>query len=145
MLLTLAASLLGQAGDPQAAQEQQRLEGTWKVYRVVESGVQPEGDKKKLLDTMEMVFKGTACTVHVGGQQVAVSSYAVRPAAAPAEMDLTVERDGQKVTMPAIYRVKDGFMQLCHPEMPGGTRPKEFASTAESKTVLMTLQLKPAQ
>jgi hypothetical protein len=53
-------------------------------------------------------------------------------------MDIRYEKDGNPITIPAIYELTGDDLKLCHPSAEGGARPSAIEATA--KTVLMTLK-----
>jgi uncharacterized protein (TIGR03067 family) len=138
LLLFFAAtySAVDDKDDP-IKREQAKLEGTWSFVEIT------GGSKKIAADDLKdrrMVFKGNTVAMTAKGEVYAKGTYTVDPKKSPATMttEITVVKEADKFTIPAIYELKDDSLKLCEPQGPDGPRPKEFEAT--ENTVLATLK-----
>ena len=116
-----------------ATGDREKIQGVW-----LAAGITDRGEKSPLAEEMRMEFKGDQITVTVKDVAPVTGTFTVDPGKAPATMDITIERDGKKVVIPAIFEVTGDDLKLCHPAGESGGRPKVFEATA--KTVLATFK-----
>src|SRR5207248_8856589 len=113
--LTLVAALLSGA-DPT------KLQGVW-VYTEYTVGGEKIDPKQSQLE-----FKGDKFTCTAKGEEAVTGTYTIDREKSPATMNLTIEREGNKITVPAIYEFKGDVLKLCYPtgNSVSGERPKRF-------------------
>ena len=115
-----------------AADEWKKLAGTWKVEKATFNG-----------DDSTALFNGTVLTLEDGKFKVAfagmndVGTLTLDPDKKPKQMTI-VGTDGPSKgkTMPAIYEIDGDMLKVCY-ALDGKEAPKEFKSTAETKTLLV--------
>jgi uncharacterized protein (TIGR03067 family) len=116
-----------------AADEWKKLAGTWKVDAATVNG-----------DDSTALFKDTVLTLEEGKYKVTfaktndVGTITLDPAKNPKQMTIMgTDGPSKGKTLPAIYEVDGDTLKVCY-ATEGKDPPKEFKSTAESKTLLVT-------
>ena len=116
-----------------AADDWKKLAGTWKVEAATFNG-----------DDATAAFKEAVLTVEEGKYKVDfagmtdVGTLKIHPAKKPKLMTI-IGTDGpnKDKTVPAIYEIDGDTLKVCY-TLDGKEAPKEFKSTAETKTLLVT-------
>jgi uncharacterized protein (TIGR03067 family) len=115
------------------ADEWKKLAGTWKVDMATFNG-----------DDSTALFKDTVLTLEEGKYKVAfakmndVGTITLDPDKKPKQMTITgTDGPSKGKTLPAIYEVDGDTLKVCY-ATEGKDPPKEFKSTAENKTLLVT-------
>jgi len=131
------AGTLCAAGDKGTAGKRERvkLQGVWAVTELTEAN-KKASDKKA--QSLRIEFQGEASIIISHGKAALKGTYTVDREKSPATMDITYEKDGKTVTIPALYELKGDDLKLCHPSAEGGSRPNAIEATAN--TVLLTLK-----
>ena len=62
----------------------------------------------------------------------------IDPSKSPATLDVSIEHDGNKITVQALYEVKGDVLRICHAVDLSAARPDAIAATAN--TALVTLK-----
>jgi uncharacterized protein (TIGR03067 family) len=146
-LLGVVAGLWA-AGGLAAGQEKKdapKLDGTYLIV-----GLEAGGEKfpAELFDkapeaTRTIVIKGDKLIAKKDGKEEAIT-FKTDTSKTPAHINATETKpDGKTETSYGIYKLENGVLTICMVE--GGKeadRPKEFKTTKESKTILMTLKKK---
>jgi uncharacterized protein (TIGR03067 family) len=130
LVAVVAGAFLAVGGDT-AKPDKEKLQGVWVTTEITSGG------KKADLE-VRMEFKGDKVTMTRKGQPGISGTYTIDPDKSPATMDITLEKEGKKQAIPAIYELKGDELKLCHPFGEGGARPTTFE--ASTKTVLATLK-----
>src|SRR5262245_404874 len=138
LLCCLTASAI--AGDDDAARkDRERLQGSWNVLRMVESGreLPPAGAQALLVSV-----KGDKLTVMRDGKSVAAFEFKLDPRRTPPAVDFK-HLDGplKDRTMKGIYHIDKDGLTLCIDEE-GRERPDEFASPSKTNRTLIVLRAK---
>jgi uncharacterized protein (TIGR03067 family) len=129
--------LLACEASSQDADQQAKLEGTW---RFVESSADAS-QKKEKRPSMRVVFKGnTISFIGEGKGQRTDGTYTIDPGSSPKTMDITTDQGGKKVLTLAIYELDGDSLKLCHYLGPKAARdrPKQFL--ADKETVVGALK-----
>ena len=138
LILIGAGTLFATGGDGDAVKrEKRKLQGVWSVTELTEAGEKAPAEKAQSLC---LEFKGEAITITIKGKAAVKGTFTVDPEKSPATMNISFEKDGKTVTIPAIYELKGDDFKLCHPQSESGTKPSAIEAT--SNTVLMTLKRK---
>lgn len=117
------------------ADEWKQLSGTWKVAAATFNG----DDATDLFKQAVLTIEKGKYTVDFGGMTDA-GTLTVEPGKKPKQMRITgVEGPNKDKTMPAIYEINGDTLKVCY-TIDGKEPPKEFKSTAENKTLLVTYQ-----
>jgi uncharacterized protein (TIGR03067 family) len=128
-LVLLAASTALQAGG--AKSDVKKIMGTWSMVSGVKSGEDAPDDLKR---EFRLIFAAEGkLTVKLEGKDLE-GTYKLDQAKKPKQVDFTV--DGKD--MPGIYALDGDKLKICVSEE--DNRPKEFASEAGSKTILLVLK-----
>src|SRR5262249_24121510 len=109
--------------------EQEKLEGTWSLVKIT-------GGKSKNKDKeAKLTFKGNKHAIKKEGDKAEEATYSVDPTKKPKEMNLHVEKDGEKLTLKAIYELDGGTLKICLFEghkKAMEDRPKELVANEET-------------
>jgi uncharacterized protein (TIGR03067 family) len=129
VVLLLAASTALRAGGEKG--DEKKVLGTWAMVSGVKSGEDAPDDLKR---EFRLIFAAEGkLTVKLEGKDLE-GTYKLNGAKKPKEVDFTV--DGKD--MPGIYALDGDNLKICVGEE--DNRPKEFASEAGSKTILLVLK-----
>ena len=113
------------------------LQGTWQGVEVWDAGKKRASEPAKLLT---IKFQDDRFEVRYDSEKMLLGRFSVDHGKAPARLTLNaVAQDGEPSTIPAIYRIEDGKLSLCHPNNKGGERPSEFKP---SKDVVLAILAK---
>ncbi|MBI1916015.1 MAG: TIGR03067 domain-containing protein [Planctomycetes bacterium] len=128
--LTLVVALLLGA-DPT-----KKPQGVW-VYTEYTVGGEKIDPKQSQLE-----FKGDKFTYTAKGEDTVTGTYTIDREKSPATMDLTIEREGEKITLSAIYELTGDVLKLCYPtrNSVSGGRPKKFEATAHTVLAIFKRQ-----
>jgi uncharacterized protein (TIGR03067 family) len=133
LALSIAVAACPRAHADATADDWKKLAGTWKVDAATFNG-----------DDATALFKEAVLTIEEGKYKVAfggmndVGTLALDPAKKPKEMTITgTDGPSKGKTMPAIYEIDGDTLKVCY-AIEGKDAPKEFKSTAENKTLLVT-------
>lgn len=132
----MAAFLSADASDDPVKRDKNKLKGRWVATEVVAGG-------KKQDVEIRFDFDGDKVTMTVKGKPAESNTFSIDPAKAPANIDFVIERQGNKITLPALYQLKDDQFTICHPFTESGDRPMTLEATA--KTVLITFRRQNSQ
>jgi uncharacterized protein (TIGR03067 family) len=130
ILLIAAAIVFPPAGDA-VKDAKAKLKGGWTSTEIVKGG-----DKSDM--TVNLKFDGDKVKVAIGGEDPIEAEYAIDPSKTPATLDVSLEHDGNKITVKALYEVKGDVLRICHSvEVAGGERPTAIESTANTTVVTL--------
>ena len=125
-LVLLAVVGIVHAEEPQ---EKEKLQGVWVSTEVLSGG------KKQEIE-VTLKFVDDTVTITTKGRPAEKCTYSIAAENSPAHMDIMMERRGNKVTLPAIYEIKNVQLRICHAVRPSGARPKSL--TGDADTVLFS-------
>ena len=132
--LCLAIVLTAETAHSGDKKEQEKFEGTWSLVEVT-GGKSPKKKKEA-----KFTFKGNKVAIKEG-DKAEEATYSVDPTKKPKEMNLHVEKDGEKLTLKAIYKLDGDTLKIClfegHKKAMEG-RPKELV--ANDDTILAVLK-----
>jgi len=113
LILVAAGTLFaaGGTGTP-GKQKREKLQGVWAVTELTEAN-KKASDKKA--QSVRIEFKGEGSIIIRHGKAAIKGTYMVDRQKSPATMDITYEKDGKTVTIPALYELKGDDLKLCHP------------------------------
>jgi uncharacterized protein (TIGR03067 family) len=132
--LLLAAGAL-RAGDEK--KEKERLQGAWRGETAVQDGKDDSADAKNHV----LIFDGDNFRVEEKGRVEIRGTFKINPSKKPAEIDLMITEGSESgETAQGIYVIEGDMLRWCTSHPGVGTRPKEFASPAGSKLLLVTLK-----
>ncbi len=129
--LVLLFPLATLADEPKEALK--KMEGKWKIVVAERDGEKLSAEKVKLI---KVTIAGDQMTIKDDKFSDA-ATIKIDPSKKPATIDLQPPMSEKEA--PGIYEWSGEQLKLCW-TMVGGTRPKEFASTAETKTVLFIME-----
>jgi uncharacterized protein (TIGR03067 family) len=137
LVLAVGMLLAAVGGRDVAAQERNRLEGTWAITSVVRNDNPLPEDRLK---DARFVLQGEWFAQEQGDRTLARGTFRLDPGKQPPTIDLTMsEGEDQGKTILGIYQLEDGVLSICGAG-PGGERPTEFAARDGSGHTLMTCQ-----
>jgi len=141
-VVVMIGILLGAGGkDDAVKRERDKLQGIW-VFTELTDGGKKASDQER--DSMRLEFKGDKLTITIKdapkGEGPIVGTYTIDPQKSPATMDITLEANGKKFTVPAIYELKGDSLKLCHAVDEGGARPQAFESTPKNVLAILKRQ-----
>src|SRR5262249_3566898 len=124
---------------------QEKLKGTWKAVTIERGGQSKEDTKDHCL-----AFADGEFTLKRDGELFAKGKYTLDPAKDPKEIDMEITEDrgdgdnnkGKKVL--GIYTVTGDELRWCLAPPGEADRPKEFATQAGTKHMLITLKRQKA-
>jgi uncharacterized protein (TIGR03067 family) len=141
-LVLLVVPFAGEAAPPdpgRVKEEQQRLEGTWKVISG-EAGGMPL--PLEVTRNFKLSFQGSTFITQVGDQK-REGSYTVDPGKSPRTIDITLSSGPDKgKTQLAIYSVLGNTLRICGAE-PGRERPTGFETRDKAGVILLMLRRLP--
>jgi uncharacterized protein (TIGR03067 family) len=129
--LAFCLLLVCEEASSQDADQQAKLEGTW---RFVESSADAK-QKKGKRPSMRVVFRGdTISFVGEGKGQRTDGTYTIDPGSSPKTMDITTDQGGKKVLTLSIYELDGDTLKLCHylGSKAARERPKQFLADKET-------------
>lgn len=149
MALALGLGLCANGEGPteKAQKEMEKLQGTWKLLKVVNNGqavpeteleqyrqVEIVGDKILTIAVNRVVFDNKASI----RREQYVLRFTIDPSQRPAAIE--VRPEDQKTTVPGIYELEKDTLKICINFQEKAQRPKEFASKLESNNILWILE-----
>jgi uncharacterized protein (TIGR03067 family) len=131
MSFLLATTLCALVPLPETPKPKPGIEGTWEIQSIVSLGqaTPVPGDSRVISFRNGKAFKTT------DGQETETSTYSL-DTGNPSTIDVTPMNGGTAAL--GIYTIAGDELRVCFSL--GGERPKEFASTAQSKTILMVFK-----
>jgi uncharacterized protein (TIGR03067 family) len=121
-------------GGDAARKEQERLQGTWKVLKMVDSGRPGPADE---VQKTRLVVAGDKLTVQMDGKPEELATFTLDPGKKPAAIDIRPAKGRELVK--GIYKLEKDQLHICFAK-DGKDRPKEFASTQEARSSLVVLE-----
>lgn len=123
-----------------AKKELEKLQGTWEIIEVVNSGhaIPPER-----LKGGQVEFRGDEMTVRERSDDKDPRKFRVKldPSKNPKALDATPQNGRYKGSVsPGIYKLEDDTLKICSPNDEAKERPKTFKSEEGSLIVLLTLK-----
>lgn len=128
------------------------VQGTWKVTQMVEGGKELPANRIKnlrlVIDEKELVFRDGDEVLEKGtfvlNTKTSPKEWTTTPAETgesenPKEKDEDPKKKKETKPIRAIYKLKEKQLILCIPE-PGAPRPKEFVSREKSALILIVLE-----
>jgi uncharacterized protein (TIGR03067 family) len=110
------------------------IQGSWQMKHMEEEGEKAPPDQVK---DFVFVFDGDKSSMNYQGSVSYEGKFKLDPSATPKQIDIILKEG----TMQGIYKLdKDGLMICAPASKDNKTRPKEFATKAGSKTMLMVLE-----
>jgi uncharacterized protein (TIGR03067 family) len=133
--LAVCLLLLAAETDDKGKKTEDPLLGTWTIESLVVNGKtdpRVKGTSYKFADG-KMTLKGPR------GERA--QAYKLDASQKPGAIDMTAQEGPAKgMSVQGIFEVKGDELKMCFPMMPGGARPKEFASADGSLTILISLK-----
>lgn len=108
-----------------------KLEGTWRQIHAEFDG-DDLTEANRAWRNHWVITNDTVSIYTVGGEHRGQWTYRVDPAKRPAEIDLTCDDSGKKVTFPCIYTLEDGKLTVCLQNFPERGRPKALETKPNS-------------
>jgi uncharacterized protein (TIGR03067 family) len=141
LLAFVALGLLLGADAPKddVKKDKEKLRGTWKAVTVKE-----QGESKEETEDHRLIFSGDQFSIKKGDEILIKGKFKIDSSKKPKEIDMEItearEEKLEGKTALGIYDLDGDTLKWCANE-PGATeRPKEFASEADSKQLLVTLK-----
>jgi RNA polymerase sigma-70 factor (ECF subfamily) len=128
-------------GGKKAANDKDKIVGTWKVENFEEFGTTPDEQKKEAMALMRLVFTVDKLSFKVPGQDdVAEFTYKLDLEKDPRRIELTPTKGPEATkTLLGIYSLEGDNLKLCLSSKEG-ERPTEFKSEKETQTILVELK-----
>jgi uncharacterized protein (TIGR03067 family) len=136
-LLSVLVSTLGLVlGAEDAAQDQQKMQGTWQVVSAAREGKEMPEELRK---TLRFVVKDDTITIkgRQGGEGDK-ATFKLDPGKTPKTIDLLNPQHSQS-PIQGIYEIKGDTLRFCMGR-PGQARPAEFPAKPGNDVRLMVLQ-----
>jgi uncharacterized protein (TIGR03067 family) len=137
LLVGLALAVAAPGPKEAPKKDDPTLVGQWTVETVVKGG-RPSDDKDKD-GGLDFTADGKA-VLKDHGKNVA-GNYTSDAKKDPAELDITLEERGMRITLKGIFKIEKDTLTLCLTFE--GDRPKGFESPDGAPTVLLTLKRAP--
>jgi uncharacterized protein (TIGR03067 family) len=141
ILLLGYALAAGPPPDKSLKTEVERLQGDWKLIRVVMSGHQLTNEELGVADLDHVVFSKDTVSLNKAGEKDCKAKYRLDPGKRPKEIEMIPE-DGpyQGKTTRWIYVLERDSLKLCYDAEQITQRPTGFTSTEDSDRVILFLQ-----
>jgi uncharacterized protein (TIGR03067 family) len=133
-VLALAAWAALAAAPAPEVKDQDRIQGTWKVVRLIVNG---EDLPPEVIGKGQLIFKDDKLTFK-DGDRTKDATFTLDPKKTPPAIDLREPGKDGKV-LRGIYQLDGDDLKICIPFF-GEERPKEFASLTGSRHGLYTLR-----
>jgi len=133
LLLVVAVGLLIAADKPKddtAKKDLEALQGDWTLVSGERNG---EKFPEELLKSLKRTIKGDKATITRDGETIATGTMTLDTSKKLKTIDVKLE--GMDQTIKGIYELEGETFKMCY-AMPGGDRPKEFASKEGSGITL---------
>lgn len=124
-----------------AAKEKENLQATWKAVKM-ERG----GESKDDTDEHRLIFSGDEFTIKRGDKMLIKGKFKIDPAKKPKEIDMDITEDespegkNKGKTAKGIFIVDGDELKWCVTEPGTDDRPKEFATQAGTKQIMITFK-----
>jgi uncharacterized protein (TIGR03067 family) len=133
----MAAVVLGlatyAAGDDTAKTTQEKLQGKWKMVKLVTSGEEQPAQK---VQQYRLTVKGNEYEVRVGDRTIKLA-FKLLPNTKPQAIDLTyVDGDNKGDVNKAIIEVEGDTFKMCRHREVGRERPTKFISDEGTQLIL---------
>jgi uncharacterized protein (TIGR03067 family) len=142
LVVVFVVPFAGEAAPPdpgRVKEEQQRLQGTWKVLSGESAGTPLPLEVTR---NFKLSFQGSAFITYIGDQK-REGSYTVDPGKNPRTIDITLNSGPDKgKTQLAIYSVLGNTLRICGAE-PGRERPTGFETHDRPGVILLMLRRMP--
>jgi RNA polymerase sigma factor (sigma-70 family) len=124
--------------EPAKKTDKENIQGVWKVASVKANG--KESPDAELVKSATWTIGAEKVTVK--GDQERKSTYKIDFSVTPKTIDITSQVEGAEKgqTFRGIYSLKEDTLKICCKLLPGGDRPREIASTADSGIMLIVLK-----
>ena len=137
LVLALAVGLLLAADDTK--KDKELIQGAWRPVSGEQGGTAQDDAKEHLL-----TFEGDMFSIKRGDQQFIKGTFTLDPSQKPKTIDMKVtegrkEEDKGKMVR-GIYEVSKDTLKWCTAEPGSEDRPKEFATMAGNRHMLVTLK-----
>jgi uncharacterized protein (TIGR03067 family) len=134
----LALSLWLPAADPKedAKKDQEKMQGTWKVEKLMRDGMEAPAD---IREKMTVTITGNKMSIKIG-EGAEESEFTLDPSTKPAHFDfklISMKEDTK--TRYGLYKFDGESLTLCWTRG-GGERPKDFESKPGSLSALFALK-----
>jgi uncharacterized protein (TIGR03067 family) len=136
LVLSLLIGVSGEAGEKGGKGDEKRIQGTWTVVSMEQSGKKASDEEVKDAQ-ITFAADGKLTAMHMG--KVMEGTYKLNPDKKPRQMDVTFSKGGKEETHKAIYEFEKGTLKICGAET-GDARPKEFTTKEGDKRLLMVLR-----
>jgi uncharacterized protein (TIGR03067 family) len=132
LVVILAVGLLFGADDKKAdaTKDQEKLQGDWTLQSGERDG---EAFPEDLVKSLKRNFTGDKYVITRDGETLAKSTFTLDASQKPKTIDAKLEGIDKPVL--GIYELEGDTLKVCNAG-PGETRPKEFATKAESGLTL---------
>ena len=143
MLIATAAiaafvTVVVHAGDDRIRDEQKRFQGTWKVVAAEQKG---EKVPAKELEGLLLIISGDTIQVKENDKTQERYSFKLMPEKKPRQVDFTYKEGPRKGrTDRGIYQFQGDRLTFCIEEDEKVTRPRDFATNADSSLSLVVLE-----
>ena len=127
--------------DDAVKKEREKFQGVWKV---VSSEEDTRATPDFIVDALKVEIKGDQITlkgVEDLMERFGKVTFTIDPATTPKILDFKVTAGKDKNNQyEGIYVLKDDELKICASTRPGGNRPDEFKTAADSNRVLFVLK-----
>ncbi len=119
-----------------AAEDDDKLQGSWKVISIEKNGKKQPEDATK---AMKFVIKGDKFVLKVGDQDNE-SSFKLDAGKKPKSITLAIKTGDKEEVIKGIYQLDGDDLKICAAGEPGVERPTEFATKPKSGVGLLILK-----
>jgi uncharacterized protein (TIGR03067 family) len=139
--LALGLLLAAAARCDDAKKEAEKFQGAWKAVKF-ERG----GENKDDAEGHQLIFSGDEFTIKRGDKVMIKGKYKIDAAKTPKEIDMEITEDespdgkNKGKTAKAIYLIEGDGLKWCVAEPGTDDRPKEFATQAGTKHIMVTFK-----
>jgi len=132
--LALVAALVLSAATARAESDTQRMQGAWRVTSDKQSGE----ETRQAVDDV-FTFSGNECVIKTKAGNEIKGQFQLDEKQKPRQVDVTIEIEGQKMVMQAVYEIK-GDKLVCCLARPGDGRPGDLKTKKGDHRRLITLE-----